>query len=160
MLTVTLICTGRLREPHYIAAFSEYAKRLGAFCRFETIELAEAKTPQSPSEALIAAALKKEAAEVERHIPAGAMTVAMCVEGRELSSGELAELFASAAISGRSRICFIIGSSFGIDEDLKKKADLRLSMSKMTFPHHLVRVMLAEQVYRAMSINEGGKYHK
>ena len=160
MLSVTLICTGKLKEPHYIAAFGEYVKRLGAFCKFETIELPEVRTAQNPSQAQITAALKKEAAEVERHIPAGAVLAAMCVEGRELSSVELAEYLSSAAGSGRSRVCFVIGSSFGIDEELKRKADMRLSMSKMTFPHHLARVMLAEQIYRAMSINEGGRYHK
>lgn len=160
MLNISFVCTGRLREPHYIAACAEYEKRLRAFCKFELVELAEEKLPQNPSEAQVRAALQKEAAEVEKHIPAGAVTVALCIKGRELSSPELAEFFHSAANSGKSRICFIIGSSYGLAEELKRRADLRLSMSRMTFPHHLARVMLSEQVYRAMGINEKSRYHK
>lgn len=160
MLSITLICTGRLREPHYLAACAEYEKRLKALCAFEIIELPEEKLPKNPSQAQILSALKKEAAEAERHIPASAAKVALCVEGRELSSTELADYLDDCANTGRSRICFIIGSSYGLDEGFKQGCDLRLSMSRMTFPHHLARVMLSEQIYRALGITGGSRYHK
>ena len=160
MLSITLITVGKMREKHYIAAFEEYRKRLLPFCKFENIELSEQRLPDSPSPAEIAAGLKKEAAEVSKHISAGAYVIAMCIEGQQKSSEELAELFSDCANSGKSRLCFVVGSSFGLDEDFKKSAQLRLSMSKMTFPHHLARVMLAEQIYRGIMINEGSRYHK
>ncbi|MEG1165311.1 MAG: 23S rRNA (pseudouridine(1915)-N(3))-methyltransferase RlmH [Oscillospiraceae bacterium] len=160
MLNITLICVGKMREAHYISAFAEYEKRLTPYCKFEHIELAEAKLPLSPSPAEIDAGLKKEFADIIRHIPNGAILIAMCIEGTELSSKELADFFQKCANKGKSRLCFVIGSSFGLDDDIKRRADLRLSMSKMTFPHHLARVMLAEQLYRGIMINEGSKYHK
>lgn len=160
MLCVTLVCVGRLKERHYIAAFEEYRKRLGAFCRFELIELQEQRLGDDPSEKEIAAALEKEAAEIEKKIPSGAKTVAMCVEGTQKSSPELAKQIQTWANVGVSRVCFLVGGSFGLDERVKAKADLRLSVSKMTFPHHLFRVMLAEQIYRAFTIQEGSRYHK
>ena len=160
MLSITLLCVGKMREKHYIAAFEEYAKRLAPLCRFEQLELAEQRLPQNPSQAEIAAGLKKESEELRRHIPSGAYVVAMCIEGQQKSSAELAALFESCANTGKSRICFIVGSSYGLDEELKREAQLSLSMSKMTFPHHLARVMLAEQIYRGIMINEGSRYHK
>lgn len=160
MLNITLITVGKMREKHYIAAFDEYAKRLSPFCRFENIELGEQRLSSEPSPAEIAAGLKKEAADISKHIPSGTYVIAMCVEGEGLSSEELAKLFSSCAGSGKSRLCFVVGSSFGLDEGFKKSADIRLSMSKMTFPHHLARVMLAEQIYRGIMINEGSRYHK
>lgn len=160
MLGVTLICVGKMKEKYYIDAFEEYRKRLGAFCRFELIELPEQRLGDAPSEKEIGAALKKEAGEIRKRIPAGAAVVAMCVEGMQKSSPELAAQFSAWAGAGISRLCFLVGGSFGLDETLKADADLRLSVSKMTFPHHLFRVMLAEQIYRAFSISEGSRYHK
>lgn len=160
MVSVTFVCVGKMKEPHYIAAFEEYRKRLGAWCRFSLVEIAELRLPESPSEKEIAAALEKEAAEIEKAVPAGAFTVAMCVEGRQMSSPALAERIAEWQNAGRSRLCFLVGGSCGLAERIKRQADLQLSMSEMTFPHHLFRVMLAEQVYRAFSILEGGRYHK
>ncbi|MEG2071808.1 MAG: 23S rRNA (pseudouridine(1915)-N(3))-methyltransferase RlmH [Oscillospiraceae bacterium] len=160
MLSISLICVGKMKEAHYIAAYDEYAKRMKPFAKFELFELNECKLSQNPSEAEIAAGLSKEAADIEAHIPAAAFKIALCVEGEQLSSPRLAALFQKCANEGKSKICLIIGSSFGLDEGIKKSADLRLSMSKMTFPHHLARVMLAEQIYRATMINEGSKYHK
>ena len=160
MLGVTLICVGKMKEAHYIRAFEEYQKRLGAFCRFELIELPEQRLSEDPSEKEIAAALDKEAAEIEKKIPNGAAVIAMCVEGVQKSSPELAAQFQKWAGSGYSRLCFLVGGSFGMSERIKAKADLKLSVSKMTFPHHLFRVMLAEQIYRAFAINEGSRYHK
>lgn len=160
MLNIKLICLGKMKEKHYIAAFAEYEKRLSGCCRFELCELAEARLPQTPSPAEINVALTKEEAAVRREIPSGSFVVAMCIEGTQLGSSELAELFCDCANKGRGRICFLVGSSNGLCEELKRSSDYRLSMSKMTFPHHLARVMLAEQIYRAMMINEGSKYHK
>ncbi|NLV87208.1 MAG: 23S rRNA (pseudouridine(1915)-N(3))-methyltransferase RlmH [Clostridiales bacterium] len=160
MLNLTLICVGRMREKYYIAAFEEYAKRLSPYCKLSLIELSEVKTAQNPSKAEIKAALSKEAVEIYRHIPSGSYLVAMCIEANQVSSEELARIFFDKAGKGVSRLCFIVGSSFGLDEGLKQRCDLRLSMSKMTFPHHLARVMLVEQLYRAVMINEKSKYHK
>ena len=160
MLCVTLICVGKMKEPHYIDAFQEYRKRLGALCRFELTEIPEQRLGEDPSEKEIAAALEKEAAEIEKKLPSGAKVVAMCVEGAQKSSPELALQLQAWANAGVSRVCFLIGGSFGLAERIKEKADLRLSVSKMTFPHHLFRVMLAEQIYRAFTILEGTRYHK
>ena len=160
MLSVNLICVGRMRESHYIAAFSEYEKRLKPYCKFEAMELAEVRLPQEPSHAEIDLGLSKEAAEIEKNIPSGAFVIALCIEGKQLSSEEFARLFKKCANEGKSRLYFIIGSSFGLDTCIKKRADLCLSMSEMTFPHHLARVMLAEQIYRGIMINENSKYHK
>ncbi|MGI6029852.1 MAG: 23S rRNA (pseudouridine(1915)-N(3))-methyltransferase RlmH [Candidatus Heteroscillospira sp.] len=160
MLAVKVICCGRLREKHYIQAMQEYEKRLGTLCRFEVCELPEQRLPDSPSQKEIDAALEKEAQQIEKLIPSGAYTIAMCIEGQQRSSQELAGIFLKLATNGRSRLCFLIGSSFGLAQRLKTGADERLSMSKMTFPHHLARVMLTEQIYRAFQINEGTRYHK
>ena len=160
MPAVTFLCVGKMKESYYAAAFAEYQKRLGAYCRFTLTELPEQRLSENPSEKEIAAALEKEAAEIEKRIPAGAAVVAMCVEGTEMSSPELARRIAGWQSAGRGALCFIVGGSFGLSERIKQRADLRLSVSPMTFPHHLFRVMLAEQVYRAFSILEGGKYHK
>lgn len=160
MLSVSLICLGKMKEKHYIAALEEYEKRLRPYCRLEITQLPESRLPDSPSQSEIKAALEKEAAEIRSKIPSGAYTVAMCIEGSPLSSAELSELMSGCASRGFSRLCFIIGSSNGLSEELKKGADFRLSMSKMTFPHHLARVMLAEQIYRGIMISEGTRYHK
>lgn len=160
MVGVTLLCVGKLKERYYTDAFAEYKKRLGAFCRFEAEELPEQRLGDDPSEKEIAAALDREAAEIEKHIPAGAAVIAMCVEGREMSSPALAKQLQSWTNAGKSRVCFVVGGSFGLSGRIKARADLRLSVSPMTFPHHLFRVMLAEQIYRAFTIIEGSRYHK
>jgi 23S rRNA (pseudouridine1915-N3)-methyltransferase len=160
MLSVKLICVGKMKEKYFIDAFEEYRKRLGAYCRFELEELPEQRLSDNPSQKEIDAALEKEGAEILKRIPGQAAVVTMCVEGQQKSSPELAALIQSWAGAGKSRLCFIIGGSFGLSESVKAKSELRLSMSKMTFPHHMARVMLAEQIYRAFAINEGSKYHK
>jgi 23S rRNA (pseudouridine1915-N3)-methyltransferase len=160
LLAVKLICCGRLREKHYIQAMAEYEKRLGTLCRFEVCELPEQRLPEQPSQAEIDAALEREAQQIEKQIDPGAYVYAMCVEGRQRSSEALARELEQLAVRSRSRICFIIGSSFGLAQRIKQRADERLSMSEMTFPHHLARVMLTEQIYRAFMINSGSRYHK
>lgn len=160
MLSIRLVCVGKLREQFFVDAFNEYSKRLSAYCKFECAELNETKLGSSPSDKEIAAALDKEAADIERALGKDAYVIAMCVEGKQLKSEDLAQRISSLAVAGRGRICFVIGGSFGISPRIKQRADMRLSMSEMTFPHHLARVMLAEQIYRAFKISEGSKYHK
>lgn len=160
MLGIKLVCVGKMREKFYIEAFEEYRKRLSAYCRLECIELAEQRLPERPSPGEIAAALEREGAEILKNIPADAYVAALCVEGREKSSEELSALLTERELSGKPKLCFLIGGSYGMSESVKARADLKLSMSKMTFPHHLARVMLAEQIYRAFKIAEGSRYHK
>ena len=160
MLNIKLICVGRLRERFYIDAFDEYARRLSAYCKFECVELNEVKLGDKPSDKEIENALVRESADIEKAIPKDAYVIAMCVGAKQLKSEELAQKINSLAISGRGKICFIIGGSFGMAEIVKKRADMRLGMSAMTFPHHLARVMLTEQIYRSFKIIEGSRYHK
>ena len=160
MQRVSVICVGKLKERFYIEAAGEYGKRLSRFCRLELIELPEERLPEDPSPAQIEAALEKEAAAIRAKVPQGACLVAMCVEGEACSSPALARRMAGWADRGVSHIAFVVGSSFGLHPSVKKAAALRLSMSPMTFPHHLARVMLLEQIYRAYQINAGSKYHK
>ena len=160
MQKVTIICTGKLKEKFYLDAAAEYAKRLSRFCTLTILELPEERLPESPSPAQIEAALAREADAVRAKLPAGCLLIAMCVEGQERSSEALARDLAEAAARGAGHIVFLIGSSYGMHPSLKQQADLRLSMSPMTFPHHLLRVMLLEQIYRAYQINAGSKYHK
>ena len=160
MQKVTIICTGKLKEKFYLDAAAEYAKRLSRFCTLTILELPEERLPESPSPAQIEAALAREADAVRAKLPAGCLLIAMCVEGQERSSEALARYLAEAAARGAGHIVFLIGSSYGMHPSLKQQADLRLSMSPMTFPHHLLRVMLLEQIYRACAINNHSKYHK
>lgn len=160
MLSVRLICVGKLGEKFWKTACDEYAKRLSAYCKLEILELPEQRLPEGPSAGQIEQALAREAAQIRAKIPAGAAVIALCVEGKPLSSEELAETIGAMTVSGTSRLVLLIGGSCGLDEALKKEAKLRLSMSKMTFPHHLARVMVLEQLYRSLNILGGGKYHK
>ena len=160
MLRVYLICVGKLKERFYQEACAEYVKRLSPYCKLTITELPEEKLPQAPSQAQIDAALAKEAAAIRGRIPPSARVVALCVEGRLRSSEEIARMFPDLAYSREKCLVFLIGGSYGLDETLKSEAQVRLSMSPMTFPHHLARVMLLEQIYRGFQINGGGKYHK
>ena len=155
MRKVTVLCVGRLKEPFYEAAAAEYVKRLGRFCKLEIVELAEQRLPENPSPAEVARGLAKEAEAIRAKLPPAATVVALCVEGRMKSSEELAKL-----LEGSEQLACIIGGSFGLDPSIKAAAQLRLSMSPMTFPHHLARVMLLEQIYRAYQINGVTRYHK
>jgi 23S rRNA (pseudouridine1915-N3)-methyltransferase len=160
MLNITLLCTGKLKEKFYLEAVKEYQKRLGTLCKLTLLELPEERLPERPSQAQIDAALKKEAAAIRAKIPRQAFLIALCVEGQLLSSEALAAQISAYSVAGNSSLCFLIGSSYGLDPELKAQAKLRLSMSPMTFPHHLARVMVLEQIYRAFKINEGSSYHK
>ena len=160
MFSITLICMGKCKDKFYIAAAEEYAKRMKAYCDFKLVELPEFRLPEDPSEAEIANGLAREAEAIRKAIPKGAWFCTLTPEGKMQSSEELAQTLKTAKNSGKSAACFLIGSSFGMDPSLKVQADLKLSMSKMTFPHHLARVMVLEQLYRAESIQAGSKYHK
>ena len=139
---------------------AEYAKRLSRLCKLEIVELSEERLGDDPSPAQIEAALSKEADAIRAKLPPTAMVIALCVEGRQRSSEELARLMADSATQGVSHLVFLIGGSFGLHPSVKALAAVKLSMSPMTFPHHLARVMLLEQIYRAYQINAGTRYHK
>ena len=160
MFDITLITMGKLKEKFYISAAEEYAKRLGAYCRFNLLELPEQRLPENPSPAEISVGLDKEAELILSKIPKGAWLCVFTPEGKELSSEQFAQKLSEVKISGKSAACFLIGSSFGMAQKIKDKADFRLSMGKMTFPHHLARIMVLEQLYRAEAIQAGSKYHK
>lgn len=160
MQNIRLIVLGKLKEEYLRAAVKEYEKRLSTMCRLETEQLEPVKLPSEPSEAEIDAALKKEAEMIKSAMLKNAFTISMCIEGKQLSSEKLADKLNEIALSGRSALNIIIGSSFGLSPEIKALSDFKLSMSAMTFPHQLARVMLLEQIYRAYSINMGKKYHK
>ena len=160
MQKVTILCVGKLKEKFYMDAAAEYAKRLSRYCKLELVELPEERLPEDPSPAQIEAALLKEAAAIRAKLPAGASLIALCVEGDLRSSEALARQMAAWASQGVGQLVFLIGGSFGLHPSIKGSAKLRLSMSPMTFPHHLARVMVLEQIYRAYQINAGTRYHK
>jgi 23S rRNA (pseudouridine1915-N3)-methyltransferase len=160
MFDITLITMGKLKEKFYISAAEEYAKRLKAYCRFQILELPEYRLPEDPSPAEIAAGLEKEAEQILTKIPKGAWLCIFTPEGKTLSSEDFADKMKQVKLSGKSSACFLIGSSFGISPKIKQLADFKLSMGPMTFPHHLARIMVLEQIYRAEAIQAGSKYHK
>lgn len=160
MFEITLIAMGKLKEKFYLSAAAEYEKRMKGYCQFRLIELPEAYLPENPSQADIAAGLEKEADAILTKIPKGAWLCVLTPEGKLLSSEMLANKIQEIKVNGKSSACFLIGSSFGMAQRIKDKADFRLSMSPMTFPHHLARVMVLEQLYRAEAIQAGSKYHK
>jgi 23S rRNA (pseudouridine1915-N3)-methyltransferase len=159
MQKVTLLCVGKLKESFYISAVAEYQKRLQRHCQLSIVELPEQKLPENPSAAEIEQALSKEAAAIGEKIPKGSTLIAMCIEGKQLSSEGLAEKIAEIKMQS-STIDFIIGGSLGLSDEVKNRADFRLSMSAMTFPHRIARLMLEEQIYRAFKINANETYHK
>lgn len=157
---LTLITVGKLKEPFYRSAVAEYEKRLKAYGGIQIIELPEVRLPDNPSPAQISMALQKEAETVRQKLPKNCWLCVLTPEGKLMDSEALASKLSSIRTGGKSELVFLIGSSFGIDEKLKAQGDFRLSMSPMTFPHHLARVMVLEQLYRAESILAGSKYHK
>lgn len=160
MLGVTIICEGKLKEKYLRDACEEYQKRLSAFCKLNIIELSPKRLSDTPSQGEIDNALIAEGKEILSKIPSNAKVYAMCIEGKQLSSQKLAKELELCAVSGFSNAVFIIGGSFGLSDEVKHRADFKLSMSEMTFPHQLARVMLLEQIYRSFNITNGGKYHK
>lgn len=160
MQKVTVLCVGKLKEKFYTEASAEYVKRLGRHCKIEIVELPEFRLPEAPSEGDVQRALTQEAAAIREKLPKGGAVIAMCIEGKLLSSEDLSKKLEQLAVSGKTQLTFLIGGSFGLHQSIKDTADLKLSMSPMTFPHHMARVMLLEQIYRAYQISDGTRYHK
>ena len=160
MQKITILCVGKLKEKFYLDATAEYAKRLSRYCKLDILELPGSRLPEEPSPAQIQQALDTEAAAITAKLPKGGALVALCIEGTPCSSEEMSRKMQQLAVSGKTQLTFLIGGSVGLSESLKRRADWKLSMSPMTFPHHLARVMLLEQIYRAFQIRQGTKYHK
>ena len=160
MLTITIACVGKLKEAYWRDACAEYAKRLSAFCRLQIVEVAEERLPDNPSAAEIEAALEEEGERLLSRIPAGVPIVTLCIEGKGFTSPALSEQLSKWTVDGISHVAFVIGGSFGLSPAVKERSRVKLSMSSMTFPHQMARVMLLEQIYRALQIAAGGKYHK
>jgi len=159
LIKCKLIVLGSLKEKYLRDACSEYDKRLSRYCDLEICEIDPVRLPDKPSGNEIENALKKEADLITKKIPQNSKLITLCVEGKPLSSEKFAKDIETQVAMGKG-LCFIIGSSYGLSEEIKKLSDMRLSLSEMTFPHQLFRVMLLEQIYRAFKINEGSTYHK
>ena len=161
MYSITVVAVGRLKDKFYEDAAAEYLKRLQAYAKVSVVEIRAVELPsESPGEAEIAKALEKEGEAILQKSPAGAAVAALCIEGKLFSSEDLAAYMNACGGAGKSQLVFVIGGSYGLSDAVKKRADVRLSMSRMTFPHRLARVMLLEQVYRGFKIARGEKYHK
>lgn len=160
MLNISVICVGKLKEKYWRDACAEYAKRLSSDCKFNIIEVDEHPAPDNASPAQIQNVIAQEGKKILARLDKNTRIIAMCIEGKPLSSEKFAEKLSSLAVNGVSSIAFVIGGSWGLSNEIKDSAVLKLSMSDMTFPHQLARVMLCEQIYRAFRINSGSKYHK
>jgi len=157
-MKIKIVCLGKLKEKYFKECIDEYCKRIGRFTKLEIIELADERIPDNPNPSQCSAILKAEGEKIKKHLEG--YTIALCVEGNMMSSEELAHKISSVTLAGKSTLTFVIGGSLGIDESVKKMSDFRLSFSKMTFPHQLMRIILAEQIYRAFKINANENYHK
>ncbi len=160
MIKITIVAVGKLKEKYFISAAEEYIKRLSRYCKLSVIEIEPARTADDPNEKEITACLEAEGAKILKAIPADAYVTALCIEGDMPDSDALSKNIISGAATGRGNQYYIIGGSYGLSDGVKKRADRRMSMSRMTFPHKLARVMLLEQIYRAFMIAGGGTYHK
>ena len=159
MLSITIIAVGKIKEKYFTDAIAEYSKRLGRYCKLDIIEVKDEATPDNPSDKERDAVLIKEGERILDKLPKNAFVIPLCIEGEAQSSIRFSKLI-SRVSNTHSEIAFIIGGSMGLCEEIKKRADFKLSFSEMTFPHQLMRVILLEQIYRAFNISEGGKYHK
>ena len=159
-MKITIVSVGKIKEAFYRDAIAEYSKRLSAYCKMSVIELEPVKLSDNPSQSEIDNALTKETKMLKDKIPKNSYVFSMCIEGKQMSSEELSQKLEDIALSGKNSVTFIIGSSFGLSGEIKQMSDFKFSMSKMTFPHKLARIMLTEQLYRGFSISNNGKYHK
>lgn len=160
MQTVNIICIGKIKEKYWTDAINEYAKRLKAFCKLNIIELEEEKIQNNPNDTQIKSVVEAEGKRILAKISKNSYVVSLCIEGKTISSPELAKVVAESALMGKSNVDFIIGGSWGLSDEVKSKSNFKLSMGRMTFPHQMARVILCEQIYRAFEINNNGKYHK
>ena len=159
-MKITLITVGKIKEKYLEAAIAEYAKRLSRYCRLEIVQVADEKTPDGAGEALETQIKEKEGERILAHVKEGAYVVALAIDGQQLSSEELADFIAERGVRGESHIQFVIGGSLGLSDAVLRRSDYRLSFSRMTFPHQLMRVILLEQIYRSYRIINGEPYHK
>lgn len=159
-MKITILCVGKIKESFYREAIGEYAKRLSRYCRLEIVEVADERTPDKASEALTQQILEKEAERLLARLEEGAYVCTLEIRGRRYTSEAFAQVIGGAGLAGQSHIVFVIGGSLGLHEKVRKRADLAVSFSDMTFPHQLMRVILCEQIYRAYRINCGEPYHK
>lgn len=159
-MKIQIICIGKLKEKYWTDAVNEYSKRLSRFCDLEITELKETKLPDKASEAQEQAVIEEEGKTILKHVKDGSYVISLEILGKNLTSVELAEKMEELPLMGKSHVTFIIGGSLGLSKDVSKRADFKLSFSKMTFPHQMMRVILLEQVYRAFKINKNEAYHK
>ena len=157
-MKIKIVCLGKLKEKYLNDGINEYLKRISRFAKTEIIELPDEKIPDNPSAAQCLSVLRCEGEKLRKHLEGYVIT--LCVEGEIISSEKLAEKIASVQLNGNSTITFVIGGSLGLDDEIKKASDFRLSFSKMTFPHQLMRLILTEQIYRSFKINANENYHK
>lgn len=160
MLNINIICVGKIKENYLKEACEEYEKRLKSFCNLKIIEVSPVSLSENPSQSQIDCALEEEAEKIISKVGKNDVLIPLCIEGKQMTSEKLSELFENYGVSGNSSVTFVIGGSHGLSETLKAKGNFKMSMSEMTFPHRLARVMLLEQIYRAFSISCGSKYHK
>lgn len=158
-MKITIACVGKIKEKYLTAGIDEFTKRLTPFCKLEVVSINEEKMPDNPSAAEKQQVLEKETQRLLNIIPENSYVILLDVIGRQLSSPELAEKMDSLALQGNSHLTFVIGGAFGYTDALRKRADLALSFSKMTFTHQMIRLLLVEQIYRAFKISRGEKYH-
>ena len=159
-MNIDIVCVGRIKERYLADAIAEYSKRLSRYCKLNIIEVADEKTPEHASAGVERQIRAKEGERIAKHLKPGAFVIALAIDGQMLSSEGLAAKVSQLGIQGVSHIQLVIGGSIGLDEAVLKRADYKLSFSKMTFPHQLMRVILLEQIYRAYKINAGEPYHK
>ncbi len=159
MQKIKIVCVGKMKEKHFTDAIKEYEKRLSRYCKFDMVEVPDVSVPDRPSEVQVAEVLKKEGEAILKKLEGERQIVALCVEGKQMTSEKFAEFLEKSTLTGDS-LCFVIGGSHGLWDKVKQKAEWRLSFSEMTFPHQLMRVVLAEQIYRGFKINQGEPYHK
>ena len=159
-MKITVLCVGKIKESYLREAIAEYSKRLGGYCDLEIVEVDDEKTPDGAGEKADRKIREKEGERLARHIPDGAYVVATAIGGKEYTSVEFSEGLENLMVDGVSHIVFIIGGSLGLSEEVLESSDARISFSRMTFPHQLMRVILLEQIYRAFRIMKGEPYHK
>lgn len=159
-MRITVVCVGKIKEKYFTMGIDEYSKRLSRYCKLEIIQVPDEKTPDNASEAEELMIKKKEGERILKNIKDNAYVIALAIEGKMLTSEELADKIDKLGVGGDSHIAFVIGGSLGLDDDVLKRADYKLSFSKMTFPHQMMRMVLLEQVYRGYRILNGEPYHK
>lgn len=159
-MRITIVCVGKIKEKYFTMGIEEYKKRLGRYCKLDIIQVADEKTPDNASSAEELQIKNKEGLRILKYIKEDSYVVALVIEGNMLNSMELANKIDSLGVGGTSHIVFVIGGSLGLDNDVINRADYKLSFSKMTFPHQMMRMILLEQVYRSYRINSNQPYHK